>query len=129
MSNTTLGAYMLLGGVTVVGMSPVIDAGVLIAAVSGSLIFVLVDNAISNWKKIFLFIPSVVSGVVAAPLASELLTKYTADGIEAKLPIGALVASMVVNLLVKIAITVADDPMSFIRMVLNFIRPGGGNAK
>jgi hypothetical protein len=124
----TLGATLLVSGVSVAGLFPGIDPGVLIAAIGGGLIFVLTDNDYSPLKKWLLLLPSVIAGIVASPFIAALLTELTPVAVTAKRPIGALISSAIA---VKILMKFADNPGATFKTILNLFRPGGGggNAK
>ena len=116
---STSGSLFALGGLTLAGLSPGIDAGVLIAAFAGSLIFVVTDKEFSKPAKWLLFLASMLAGITAAPFIAGLITYFTPASVEAKLPIGALVASAVA---VKLLMSLMNDPFSFIGR----LRSGGG---
>ena len=120
--STTAGATVVISGLTIAGLYPVINAGVLIAAFAGSLIFVITDKEFSRWARWFLFLASVLSGIAAAPFAAGVINYLTPQAIEARLPTGALVASAVA---VRVLMVLMNDPFSFIAR----IRGGGKNAK
>ncbi|MCT4713235.1 MAG: phage holin family protein [Ewingella sp.] len=121
--STGTGATIAFSGLTIAGLYPVANAGVLIAAFAGSLIFVLTDKEFSRLVRWLLFIASMLAGIVAAPFVAAVISYITPEAIEARLPIGALVASAVA---VKILMALMNDPFSF----LTKLRGGGKpNAK
>lgn len=122
-------AVLTVFGISIAGLTPQIDSGVLVAATFGALIFVLTNKEYSILVRWLLLIPSIVAGITAAPFAASLITAVTPEPVEAKLPIGALVASAVI---VKILMTFANDPGAVFRSLfssLSNLFKGGGNAK
>ena len=125
----TAKAALTVFGISVVGLVPQIDSGVLVAATFGALIFVLTNREYSLLVRWLLLIPSIAAGITAAPLTASLITVMTPDEVKARLPIGALVASAVV---VKVLMAFANDPGAVFRSLissLSSIFRGGGNAK
>ncbi len=116
-------------GISIAGLTPQIDAGVLVAATFGALIFVFTNKEYSLLVRWLLLIPSIVAGITAAPLTASLITAVTPDEVNARLPIGALVASAVV---VKVLMAFASDPGAVFRTLFTSVTSlfkGGGNAK
>lgn len=107
-------------GVTVVGLFSGLDAGVLIGAFSGSLIFVLSAREYSLIGRLLLFGASLLAGIVAGPFIASVITTITPIGIEAKEPLGALVASAIA---VRFLMAIGNNPTSF----FGRFRPGGSD--
>ncbi|MGR7527397.1 putative holin [Klebsiella aerogenes] len=127
--STSAKAGLTVFGVSLAGLMPQIDSGVLVAATFGALIFVLTNKEYSLLTRWLLLLPSIAAGVTAAPFTSSLITAITPDSVEAKMPIGALVASAVV---VKVLMTFANDPGAVFRALFSSVSnlfKGGGNAK
>lgn len=127
--STSTKAGLTVFGISVAGLVPQVDSGVMVAATFGALIFVLTNKEYSLLVRWLLLIPSIAAGITAAPLTISLITAMTPDGVEAKLPIGALVASAVV---VKVLMAFASDPGAVFRTLFTSVTSlfkGGGNAK
>lgn len=107
-------------GVTFVGLFSGLDAGVLIAAVSGSLIFVLSAREYSIFGRVLLFGASLLAGIVSGPFVSSVITTLTPVGIEATEPLGALVGSAIA---VRFLMAIGNNPTSF----FGRFRPGGSD--
>ncbi len=96
-------------GVTIAGVLSGVDDGVLIGAFAGAVIFVLSATEFALFKKVMLFGVSFLAGVVAAGFVAEIITAMTPKNVEAKDPVGALVASaMAVRFLMSISNTSAS---------------------
>ncbi|HEN4998331.1 TPA: hypothetical protein U6I48_003867 [Klebsiella aerogenes] len=127
--STSAKSGLTVFGVSLAGLLPQIDSGVLVAATFGALIFVLTNKEYSLLTRWMLLIPSIAAGITAAPFTASLITAITPDAVEARLPIGALVASAVV---VKVLMAFANDPGAVFRSLLSSasnLFKGGGNAK
>jgi hypothetical protein len=83
-------------GVTLVGLVSGLDAGSVIAAFAGAVIFVLSAIDFPIWKRLLLFLVSIVVGVLAAgftALALTSLISIVSAKVEVDRSVGALIAS------------------------------------
>lgn len=108
LSGTTQAA-LAVSGVTVVGLFNWIEPGVLIGAFAGSIIFVLSARDFPGWAKLMLFLASLLTGIVAAPFASAVITLITPASISASTPVGALAASAIA---VRFLMLLSNEPSS-----------------
>ncbi|WP_140920798.1 putative holin [Limnobaculum xujianqingii] len=90
-------ATSVITGVTLAGLIPGIDPGIIIAAFAGSVIFVLSAVDFPIWQRAFLFGVSMITGVYCAEftasIVSSLLSAALREPIHAAAPIGATLAS------------------------------------
>ncbi|RTY53654.1 hypothetical protein EKL29_21285 [Pantoea sp. YU22] len=103
----TTAATLAVTGVTFVGLLSGLDAGVLIGAFAGSVVFVLTADDLERWKRVLLFMVSVVAGVIGADmlakLVSVLVSIWLPTTVEVNPAVGALIASAVsVRVLMKL---------------------------
>ncbi|QHA85555.1 putative holin [Serratia rhizosphaerae] len=119
---TTGAATAAVTGVTVVGLLSGVDSGVLIGAFAGAVIFVLSAAEFSIWKKLALFVASLLVGILTAPFAAAIITWATPGDIEARDPVGALVASAIA---VRLLMSASQNPTGF----FDRFRRGGSDAK
>lgn len=115
-------ATAALTGVTVVGLLSGVDSGVLIGAFAGAVIFVMSANDLSWWRKLALFVVSLLVGILAAPFTADIITWATPGDIVAHSPVGALVASAIA---VRLLMLASQNPTGF----FDRFRRGGSDAK
>lgn len=97
-------------GVTLVGLVSGLDAGSVIAAFAGAVIFVLSAVDFPIWKRLLLFAASIVIGVVASGFAAELMTSLIPGKIVVDKSVGALLASAAaVRVLMLLAVKPSDQ--------------------
>lgn len=118
---TTGGATVLLTGVTFTGLLSGVDAGVIIGAFAGSVLFVVLSHDFSNPVKAMLFIVSMIVGVLSADFVASMITAISPDSVTAALPLGATVSSAIaVRLLIALS-NQASNPTSFIERLIDRI--------
>ncbi|EOV3348746.1 phage holin family protein [Edwardsiella piscicida] len=108
-----------LAGVTFVGIFSGADAGVVIAAFAGAVVFVLSAVEFPAWKRIAFGFVSFMMGVIAAGFTASIIDWFLPDQVVVDKPIGALVASACVIWVLMFIISKAKNPPP-----LNF--KGGG---
>jgi hypothetical protein len=95
---------------------------VLIGAFAGAVIFVMSASDFSLLKKLALFVASLLVGILAAPFVADIITWATPGDIEARDPVGALVASAIA---VRLLMSASQNPTVF----FDRFRRGGSDAK
>ncbi|EOV0986254.1 putative holin, partial [Edwardsiella piscicida] len=95
------------------------DAGVVIAAFAGAVVFVLSAVEFPAWKRIAFGFVSFLMGVIAAGFTASIIDWFLPDQVVVDKPIGALVASACVIWVLMFIISKAKNPPP-----LNF--KGGG---
>ena len=105
--------------VTFASLTPGVPAAVVLGSFAGAVMFVVVANDFSIWKKLLLFLASFVAGFLGAETTARLL--------ETCLPIqtvdhgvGALVAGAIAVRLLMFVTARLDDPAS----LFSFLRGG-----
>ncbi len=68
--STSAKSGLTVFGVSLAGLLPQIDSGVLVAATFGALIFVLTNKEYSLLTRWMLLIPSIAAGITAAPFTA-----------------------------------------------------------
>ncbi|HCU14677.1 holin [Hafnia phage yong2] len=111
-------ASAALTGVTFVGLLSGVDAGVVIGAFAGAVVFVLSATEFPIWKRLVFFGISFVLGVLTAGFAASMISTVTPDSVVVEKSIGALVASATVVRILMVIISRSSNP------TLNF--KGGG---
>lgn len=111
---TTTGATAALTGVTFLGLLSGIDAGVVIGAFAGSVVFVLSAPDFTLAKRLMLFAVSFFSGLLSSAFIASVINSITPDGVIADKPLGALIASAIAVRLLMFMSKKADDPTSLI---------------
>lgn len=82
-------------GVTFIGLLSGIDAGAVIGAFAGSVLFVVSSPDFKLWTKAALFIVSMIVGILSADFVASIISSITPDSVTAARPLGAIVASAI----------------------------------
>lgn len=88
-------ATVAVTGVTFIGLLSGIDAGAVIGAFAGSVLFVVSAPDFKLGIKFALFIVSMIVGVLCADFVASIITAITPDNVTASKPLGAIVASAI----------------------------------
>ncbi|WP_114195492.1 putative holin [Edaphovirga cremea] len=114
-STGTGAATYILGGVTIIGLAPGINSGIVIGAFGGAVIYVLSSADISILRRVCLFLISFLVGIVSADFVTSIINYFTPDVIVAEAPLGAVVASAVAVRLLMFISKESGDPVKLIK--------------
>lgn len=103
-------ATPLLMSATFVGLWSGADAGVVIGAFAGAVVFVLSAAEFPVWKRLLFFIVSFVMGILGAGFTASIIDAFLPDQVVVDKPIGALVAAASVISLLLFIISKAKNP-------------------
>ncbi|PHI31050.1 putative holin [Budvicia aquatica] len=118
---TTGGATVLLTGVSLTGLFAGVDAGVVIGAFAGSVLFVVLSNDFTNSVKALLFVVSMIAGILSADFVASMITALTPENVTAALPLGATVSSAIAVRLLMALSNQAGNPTSFFERLIDKI--------
>lgn len=93
---STVPAILSVFPFAVLSALPGVDPAVVLGAFSGAVVFVMASSELSVWKKLVFFLPSFGGGLLAAPLASSLVSFFLPAAIAVDHGVGALLASALV---------------------------------
>lgn len=79
--------------VALLTLFPGVDAGVILGAFSGSIVFVLASDDLSATKKVGFLIPAFGSGILGAPVTAGLLSAIIPGAVAVSPGVGALVSA------------------------------------
>lgn len=97
-------ATVTVTGVSVLGIMSGLDAGVVIGAFSGAVVFVLVAADMPLWMKLMMFVVSFLLGIISAEFVAGLMNSALPAEVRAGAPVGAMVAgAMVVRVLMGLS--------------------------
>ena len=92
---TSAGATAAVAGVSILSLLPSVDAGVVMGAFAGSIVFIITNPQYRWPAKIGLFIASFATGLIAATEVASFINSSTPDSVMPGSPVGALVASAI----------------------------------
>ncbi|MCB5312097.1 putative holin [Yersinia intermedia] len=108
-------------GITFVGLLSGVDAGAVVGAFAGSVLFVVLSGDFTKPVKGMLFIVSMIVGVLSADFVASIITAITPESVTAARPLGAIVSSAVaVRLLIALS-NQAGNPTSFFERLIDKI--------
>ena len=108
-------ASTAVAGVTLISLMAGLNAGVVLGAFAGAVVFVVTAADIGTFRKILLFAASMIAGVLADELTAALLALPLPDGTIVAPGVGSLVASAVtVKLLQSIIRADTDSLLGFL---------------
>lgn len=97
-------ATAMITSASVIGVVSGLDAGVVIGAFSGAVVFVLVAADMSLWRKLTMFAVSFLLGIISAEFVAGLVNSVSPVEVKAGAPVGAMIAgAMVVRVLMGLS--------------------------
>lgn len=111
---STGAATAAVTSVTFIGLLSGIDAGAVIGAFAGSVLFVVSAKDYTLGTKGLLFVVSMIAGIFCADFVASIITSITPESVMAARPLGAIVASAVAVRLLMFISNQAGNPMSLI---------------
>lgn len=93
-TGTSVATYSV-GGITIASLFAGENAGVIIGAFSGSVIYILTASDLSIWKRILSFFASLLTGAQSAGFMTDVINYITPEVIHAEKPLGAVLASVI----------------------------------
>ncbi|WP_187359958.1 putative holin [Chitinolyticbacter meiyuanensis] len=111
-----LGGFAFFGAV-LVSLFPGVDAGVVLAAFGGAVLFVATSPELGGWAKLLYLIVSLIAGCMAAPFAAALLGLLLFGQVSVDKPVGALIAATIAVKLLLWLIRRADDPAAWLDLL------------
>lgn len=111
---TTGGATVALTGVTFVGLLSGVDAGVVIGAFAGAVVFIMSAPDFTLVRRVTLFGASFFAGLLSSDFFAAMITAYTPEKVTAGKPLGALIASAIAVRLLMFISNGAKDPISLL---------------
>ena len=109
-TTSTGAATAAVTGVTLVGLLSGLDAGVVIGAFAGAVVFVLSASEFPIWKRLAFFIVAFVLGVLTANFSTSVLSTVAPESVTVEKPIGALVSSATIVWILIAVISRAKNP-------------------
>lgn len=111
---STGAATAAVTSVTFIGLLSGIDAGAVVGAFAGSVLFVVSAKDLTWHVKGLLFVVSMLVGILSADFVASLITSIAPDNVRAAKPLGAIVASAVAVRLLMFISNQAGNPMGVI---------------
>ncbi|PVZ84850.1 hypothetical protein C9426_22115 [Serratia sp. S1B] len=111
---STGAATTVVTSVTFIGLLSGMDAGAVIGAFAGSVLFVVSATDYSLPIKALLFVVSMIVGVLGSDFVASIITSVTPENVTAAKPLGAIVASAVAVRLLMFISNQAGNPTSLI---------------
>lgn len=100
---STSAATSALTGLALLFTLPGVDPSVVLASLTGAILFISTTEEHSRWRKIALFIASFIGGLVSADFTSQLLGLALPAGITASNAVGSLLSSALIVRLLQLA--------------------------
>ncbi|KEY56947.1 putative holin [Serratia sp. DD3] len=111
---STGAATAAVTSVTFIGLLSGIDAGAMVGAFAGSVLFVVSATDLTWRIKGLLFVVSMIAGILGADFVASIITSITPESVMAARPLGAIVASAVAVRLLMFISNQAGNPTGLI---------------